>query len=519
MRTANLRVLAVLVGAVVVCSVACVLWLPIVAPRALAAERGAPNGERLAELAKLDHMSALFAEVARTVKPAVVEVRVVKKVSMQQMPDMDDFLRRFFGQRGSPFPGPGDQSPRPSRPPREFFQRGLGSGVIVDARKGHVLTNHHVVAGADELQVVLADGRSFKTQWVRTDPQTDLAVIRIEGTNLVEAPLGDSDRMAVGDWVLAIGSPEGLPQTVTAGIISAKGRTTGEAHAYQNFLQTDAAINHGNFGGPLVNTRGEVIGINTAIVSQSGGNEGIGFSIPSNMARNIMTQLIDAGKVTRGYLGVSIQGVDEKLARSFHLPNTKGALVSSVVPGGPAEKAGLKPGDFIVSVETKPVESVNDLRNRVAGVQPGKTVAVEYYRDGKKAAVNVKIDHQPADMRGEPAGGTGEGKPGAFGLEVRTPTEELARQYGYKETPGGVLVTAVTPGSPADREGLREGMVITQVQGKAVASAEEFERMASGKEAEKGIRLLVSDPAGATRFVFLAPQKQQQQSGAGNPHP
>jgi len=464
--------------------------------------------EQLAILAKGDTLSPLFVQVAKVLKPAVVEVRVTKKVKMQDMPDTDQFFRHFFGEENSPFSAP--QGPgRQMRPqPREYLQRGLGSGVVVDAKNGYILTNYHVVSGADETQVVLPDGRTLKVEWARTDPMTDLAVVKVEPKDLIDAPLGDSDAMQVGDWVMAIGSPEGLEQTVTAGIISAKGRVTDHANTYQSFIQTDAAINHGNSGGPLVNMKGEVIGINAAIVSQSGGNEGIGFTIPSNMVKSVMSQLIEKGKVTRGYLGVAIQGVDEKLAKSFNLPGIKGALISSVTPDSPAAKAGLKSGDFIVSVAGKPVENSNELRNLVAGLEIGKGVPVEFYRDGKKTSLNVTIESQPASLfaaGGMPEGG--EATAGKLGLQVQTMSKELAQQYGYKTAPKGVIITQVTPGSSADSQGLKEGMAITQVQDKDIDTAEQFKDAVSAKEAAEGVRIRVTDPSGGTRFVFLSPAK------------
>ena len=267
------------VGLLVVLAGGALLHGPYFAARFAYAVTKAENQaarEQLAALAKGDTLSPLFVQIARVVKPAVVEVRVTKKVKMAEMPDADQFFQRFFGDEGNPFgmptpPGRG-QTPKPQ--PREYLQRGLGSGVVVDANNGYILTNYHVVAGADQTQVVLPGGETLKVAWARTDPQTDLAVLKVEAKDLIDAPLGDSDKMEIGEWVLAIGSPEGLPQTVTAGIVSAKGRTTGEVGAYQDFLQTDASINHGNSGGPLVNMRGEVIGVNTAIVSEGGGNEG-----------------------------------------------------------------------------------------------------------------------------------------------------------------------------------------------------------------------------------------------------
>ena len=426
------------------------------------------------------------------------------------MPDINQFFQRFFGEQRNPMYGPeNNYSLRPGQEsPRQMIQRGLGSGVIVDAANGYVLTNYHVVASADETQVVLYDGRTFKSEWIRSDPQSDLAVIKIRPEGLTEAPLAGNDQMKVGEWVLAFGAPEGLSQTVTAGIISASGRTTGEPNAYQDFLQTDAAINHGNSGGPLVNMRGEVIGINTAIVSHSGGNEGLGLAIPSGMARNVMYQLIGKGKVTRGYLGVTIQNADENLAKSFKLPETKGALVSSVAPDSPAGRAGLKEGDFITSVAGTPVNNVNELRNAVAGIEPGKAVELGFYRDGAKTSAKITIEAQPGMMLG---GATpslpGQATGSKLGLDVATITQELAQQFGYKTVPKGVIITMITPGSPADSQGLKEGMVITDVQNQAVVSADQFRDAVATKEAAGGVRLRVLDPSGGARFVFLSPEK------------
>ena len=492
---------------VFVLGVAVYLAVPPLAQRiayAVTKGEGEAAREKLGELSKGDTLSPLFVQVAKAMKPAVVEVRVTKKVKVNAMPDMDQFFQRFFGDEGSPFSvPPGFGQPQRPQAPREFLQRGLGSGVIVDAKNGYVLTNYHVVAGTDEAQVVLSDGSTRKVEWVRTDPQTDLAALKVKDGGLADAPLGDSDAMQVGDWVLAIGSPAGLPQTVTAGIISARGRTTGQTNAYQNFLQTDASINHGNSGGPLVNMKGEIIGINTAIVSEGGGNEGIGFAIPSNMVKNVMQQLIEKGKVTRGYLGVQIQSVNEDLARSFKLPDTKGALVASVMPDSPAAKAGLKPGDFIVGIAGKPVENMNELRNLAAGLPPGKPVPVEFYRDGKKMTENITIEGQPADMT---AGATpAPAREEAFGIDVATMSKDLAEKYGYKSVPTGVVILGVVPSSSADNQGLKEGMVITQVQDKDVATVKQFKEAVSAKTAAQGVRLRVMDNTGAARFVFLLP--------------
>ncbi len=480
-------------------------------------EQTAAARARLAELNKQDYLSELFRTVAKLVKPAVVEVRVTKWIRQPEMTDPEEFLKRFFGD-DVPFefhfrsPTPSPRS-RPQPRLRQFQMRGLGSGVVVDAENGYVLTNYHVVAGADQVKVVLADNREFETEWVRSDPQTDLAIIKIKAENLTQAPLGDSDKVEVGDWVLAIGAPQQLPETVTAGIVSAKGRTTGIGPMYQNFIQTDAAINRGNSGGPLVNMQGEVIGINNSIVTVSGGNEGIGFAIPSNMARSVMQQLVEKGKVTRGYLGVMIQDVDSQgLAQNLHLPDTRGALVSEAKADSPAIKAGLKEGDFIVGIDGQAVADSQELRNAVARIQPGTTVKVDYYRDGEKQTAEVAIAPQPKEMTqlaGEEEESEATTQPTAsrFGLEVATLTEDLARQSGYKEPLKGVLVTDVAPGSDAQEQGLRPGMVILDVQGRKVEMAEEFEKAISDEAAAKGIRLRVTDPGGGRRFVFIQPME------------
>jgi len=503
-----LATVIVLVGAVV-------LYGPTLAGR-VAAEiaKGEHEAARaqLVELSKQDRLSVLFRAVAKAVRPAVVEVRVTKKIrggapfGPDSTEDWEEFFKRYFG----------DNPPFNFRwrtpPPRDFVQRGLGSGVIVDAAKGIVLTNWHVVRATDSVEVVLADKRSFEAEWIRTDPATDLAIIKIKPEGLVEAPLGDSDKLEIGDWVLAIGAPRGLPQTVTAGIVSAKGRQSGMGATYQDFIQTDAAINQGNSGGPLVNTRGEVIGINTAIVSSAGGNEGIGFAIPANMAREVMDQLLDKGEVTRGYLGVRIQDVDAELAKSFGLPaDAKGALIPEVVPGGPGDEAGLKPGDFIVAVGGQDVTSAQDVLLAVARLKPGSEVAVEIYREGKKMTRTVKIGTRPKDLAGvwEDEGG-GPAAPDAserFGIKVADATEELAKQFGYKEPVKGVLITEVRGDSDAAGKGVMPGMLIKQAQGKDVSTVAEFAKAISGKDAERGVRLLVQTPRGGQMFVFITPAK------------
>ena len=465
--------------------------------------------DELAELSKHDRLSVLFRAVAKAIKPAVVEVRVSKKVSLGGAGSpFDDLLRRHFG---DDVPGPFRREAPGQR--REFFNRGLGSGVIIDAENGYVLTNHHVVVGADQVEVVLFDKRELKAEWVRSDAQTDLAVIKIKPDRLIAAPLGDSDRMEVGDWVMAIGAPRGLAQTVTTGIVSAKGRTAGGgAGMYQDYIQTDAAINRGNSGGPLVNMRGEVIALNNSIMSYSGGFEGIGFAIPANMIKNIKDQLIDKGKVVRGYLGVVIQNVDENLAKSFRLPTTRGALVTDVAPGSPAAKAKVKEGDFIVSVNDKATPNVNTLRNVVAAIPPGTTVSVAVHRDGKQITLKVTLAPQPAEMAGRfqprtTPGAPGESRMERFGLEVTTLTRGLAERYGLDASVSGVVVTRVDPLSDAAEQGVTPGMVVTHVQARPVGSAEAFRKALADKGAASGVRLRLRTRSGGTRFVFLTPKE------------
>ena len=470
--------------------------------------------EALRALSDRDTLSPLFRRVNKVVSPAVVVIHVKQKVQVGSGSDPEEFFRRFFGDN-PPFRTPQPRQPSPDRSPRrEYYSRGIGSGVIVDAEKGYVLTNWHVVNNADEVEVVTHDNRHFEAEWVHTDKATDLAVIKIDPDRLHDAPLGDSDKMGVGDWVLAFGAPEGLSQTVTAGIISAKGRTTSRGNAYQDFIQTDAAINHGNSGGPLVNMLGEVIGINAAIISRTGVNEGIGLAVPSNMVKKIMAQLIEKGKVTRGYLGVVIQNVDENLAESFKLPHAEGALVSQVAEGTPADKAGIQVGDFITAVNGKEIANVNELRNAVAHLDPDKTIPLTVFRDGKRITVKVKLSEQPADMAaafgGETPPAPDEDKAASaarYGVKVAGLDEEKRRQLGYKDGVKGVLITDIDPGSDAADQGIRAGMVIVQVQGKAIKNVSDFEKAMGSKEAATGARLLLTDPSGGRRFVFITPEK------------
>lgn len=347
----------------------------------------------LESIQKGDTLSPLFHAISETVKPAVVVVQVSERVEVQPQAssDTNEFLRHYFGWPLSHGPSASNTQPE------YLYKHGLGSGIVIDANEGYILTNWHVVHGADTVNVTLPDGRNYSTQWVRSDSRSDLAVIKISASNLIAVPMGDSNTMRTGDIVLAIGAPEGLTHTVTAGIISATGRVSSDG--YQTFLQTDAAINPGNSGGPLVNMRGQVIGVNTAIISAVGGNEGIGLSIPSNTAKVVMSQLIEKGKVTRGYLGVEIEDVNDQKAKELNLPNTKGALIVKVTPGSPAEKAGLEPNDFIFSVNGDEVSDNMDLLKAITSMEPGQKVTIEFYRKGKKDSVTAQIGTLPDQIK------------------------------------------------------------------------------------------------------------------------
>jgi len=402
-------------------------------------------------------LSRAFVLAAEKVRPAVVHIEAEQKVKLGGLTPNDpyelfndEFFRRFFG------PG---MRPRMRPQPREQLRRGQGSGVIVD-RNGYILTNNHVVGGADKIRVRLSDKRQFDAKLVGRDERSDVAVIKIEADNLPVASTGDSDALRVGEWVLAIGNPFGLDQTVTAGVVSAKGRAQVVDIQYQDFIQTDAAINPGNSGGPLVNLQGQVVGVNTAIFSKSGGYMGIGFAIPMNMARKIMKSLIERGKVVRGWLGVGIQDVDDNMAKALGLPSARGALVTEVIKDSPAAKAGIKERDAIVSYDGKAVSGANWLTNAVGLATVGQKVKLEVYRKGRKRTLTVKIGERTAtveDMAGDSH------RLEKLGLSVEALTGENRRKYGLADDVSGVVVTAVKPGGIAQSAGLRPGMVVQQV--------------------------------------------------------
>ncbi len=457
------------------------------------------------EVKELQKTSRAFVAIAKAAQPAVVNigtVQVIKSHGRGMMPGMgpqeqnpldeffgDDFLRRFFGGPG----GGGGPAPEQKR-------QGLGSGMIVDAEKGYILTNNHVVADADEIKVTLADGRSFDAKVVGTDTHTDVGVVQIKNPpkDLAAVKLGDSDSIDIGDWAIAVGNPFGLNQTVTVGIISAKGRANVNVVDYEDFIQTDAAINPGNSGGPLLNVNGEVIGVNTAIFSRSGGYQGIGFSIPSNMAKIVMEKLISGGKIERGFLGVYLQDISDQLAKNFGLSGTEGALVSQVMPDAPAAKAGLKDGDVIVTYDGKKVVAAAELRSWVAFTAVGKTVDLGVIRDGKEITLKLTIGARPDTEQQAKKESKELSK---LGISVAELTDELRGKY-HVESKVGVIITEIAPDGIIAELGLLIGDVILEMNRQKIQSVEDF-KSAAGKLDDKQNLLMLIERQGRRMYVAL----------------
>lgn len=397
-----------------------------------------------------------LAPMLEKVLPAVVNISTRGRVRVQENPLMQDpFFRRFFGVPDAP---------------RERPTQSLGSGVVIDARQGYIVTNNHVVDKADEIVVTLRDGRSLKAKLVGKDPEADIAVIKVPAENLVALPMADSDRLRVGDFVVAIGNPFGLGQTVTSGIVSAMGRTGLGIEGYEDFIQTDASINPGNSGGALVNLRGELVGVNTAILAPGGGNVGIGFAIPANMAKQITNQLVAHGEVRRGRLGVLMQDLTQDLANAFNIKETQGAVVAQVVKGSPAEKAGLQPGDVITAINGRKLRNAAELRNVLGLTRIGDQVSLDVQRDGRVRMVKATVDEpQQVTIKGDKL------SPKLAGATFGT-IEEGSPLYGDID---GVVVTGVDQGSPAWRGGLRKDDVVISVNRQRVTNFDEFRQAAA----------------------------------------
>ena len=469
------------------------LFLALVAVGGYGASRALVWANNSAPIA---HDLPSYRDVVKRVLPAVVSIEAHSKTRVTSsfqtpfnMPGLPEELRKEFErfQKKSPEMHPG---------------RAFGSGLIVDAN-GVILTNDHVIRGADEVEVLLQDGRKFTSRDIKRDPRTDLAIVRIQAKGLPFLKLGDSDAMEIGDRVLAIGAPLGMTGTVTSGIISAKGRDI-HMNMYEDFLQTDAAINPGNSGGPLVNLAGEVVGINSAIKSGTGGFQGIGLAISSNLAKNVMDQLQHNGSVKRGYLGVQIQALDPDVANRLGLGGKTGVVIAKVGPGTPAAKAGLQDGDILLEFAGQAVKDPRSLQRLVAGQAMGKNVELTVYRDGAKKTLTLTVENQPEafGITTSPSAEPGLTTFGKIGVKVTDLTSKRAKELGFPEE-SRVLITDVDPESAAGRAGLRSGMLILQVDGKPVKTVAEVQIAFDKSSLAKGYLLQVRSPQGGTMYVLV----------------
>jgi len=454
-----------------------------------------------------------FANVAEAVKPAVVNISAVQ-ILKTEVPyyqfyfgdPFEDFFDEFFGR-------PREKMPEPEK--KEFKRRleGTGSGVIIDPR-GYILTNYHVIAGAEEIKVTLSNGeeKKYDGKVVGKDPRTDLAVIEIKAKEKFPvAKLGDSDKIRIGDWAIAIGSPFGLKQTLTVGVVSAKRQSLYvEGKEYRDMIQTDASINRGNSGGPLVNIKGEVIGINTAIYAPTGVFAGVGFAIPINNAKEILDELIEKGKVVRGWLGIEIREVDEVIAKQFSLPNTKGVLVNRVIENSAAEKGGMNRGDVIIRIEDHKVESVRDLQEVVSRTKPGKKVKVMVIREKKEIALTIKLEEMPETTEEakvkEEKKEIGEGEVEEWlGMKVETLTPALAKNYGIEDGKG-IIIVEIEIGSKAEEMGLVEGDLIRSINRQSIVDCKEFKKVVKKVDLSQGV---IFDIVRRGRPVYITYMEQK----------
>jgi len=435
-----------------------------------------------------------FAEVVKKVQPAVVNIASTKVIrSSDRGPSSpffsDPFFRQFFGDEFGPS----------FRVPREQREHSLGSGVIVNP-DGYLLTNNHVVQGADEIEISLSNKKELKAKVIGTDPKTDIAVLKVEQKNLPVVVFGDSSKVEVGDFALALGNPFGIGQTVTMGIVSATGRGGLGIEDYEDFIQTDAAINPGNSGGALINVRGELIGINTAILTGGGGgNQGVGFAVPIALAQQVMQQIMQHGKVIRGWLGVVVQPVNAPMAKAFGLKEAHGALIGDVTAASPAARAGLQKGDIVLELDGKPIADSRDLSLKIGMIAPGPDVKLKVFRSGSERELTVKLGEMPAKMA------QSSGKPGSVGrslegLSVDELTSDVARQLGLPPNTKGVVVTDVQPGSTPAEAGLRRGDLIQEVNHKPVTTVAEFQGALS--QGDQSLLLLINR-GGSTLYLIV----------------
>ena len=447
-------------------------------------------------------LSVAFERIANSIGPSVVSIEATRTVRMTQSagnlpPEMQEFFERFGGPSVPGFGG-GDQ------PDREFRQGGEGSGFVVRS-DGYIVTNNHVIDGADEVAVVFTDGSRATAEVIGTDPGSDIAVIKVDRTDLESVSFADADDLRVGQWVVAAGNPFGLSSTITAGIVSATNRRTLGITGYEDFIQTDAAINPGNSGGPLVDLNGDVVGINTAILSRNGGNQGIGLAIPVRIAGPVVESLITSGSVTRGYIGIGGGDLNDGLARSFGFRGTEGVVVNNVPEGDPADRAGLEVGDIITEINDQPTPNFAELRLIAAELKPGDTAALTVFREGRERVIELTVAPRPDAAR---AAGAGETRPGApiemekVGIEVTTITPEVRTQFRMPDTINGVVIARVDPSSPAGRNGLRPGQIVRRIGDATIETMDDFNEAMKDADLSDGIRMLIQQ-GNARQFVWL----------------